>query len=125
MVFDVESIAHVQAVNVDRQRSPANALRMVSRLVADTQPTELKGYSHLGKDEEAGRRLAPAAAYPPSMAEPAVRRQTPEVGAVCGKAARTDLCGGRGVTRVPTATAGGMRERRSRIARLRRLSGLN
>ena len=27
----------------------------------------------------------------------------PEVGAVCGKAARTDLCGGRGVTRVPTA----------------------
>ena len=30
----------------------------------------------------------------------------PEVGAVCGKAARTDLCGGREVTRVPTATAG-------------------
>jgi hypothetical protein len=28
---------------------------------------------------------------------------TPEVGAVCGKAARTDLCGGREVTRVPTA----------------------
>jgi len=25
----------------------------------------------------------------------------PEVGAVCGKAARTDLCGGREVTRVP------------------------
>ena len=31
------------------------------------------------------------------------RRQTPEVGAVCGKAARTDLCGGRAVMRVPTA----------------------
>jgi hypothetical protein len=30
---------------------------------------------------------------------------TPEVGAVCGQAARTDLCGGREVTRVPTATA--------------------
>src|ERR1700730_19026538 len=28
---------------------------------------------------------------------------TPELGAVCGKAARTDLCGGREVTRVPTA----------------------
>ena len=28
----------------------------------------------------------------------------PEMGAVCGKAARTDLCGGREVTRVPTAT---------------------
>src|SRR5215468_5309648 len=28
----------------------------------------------------------------------------PEVGAVCGKAARTDLCGGRGAILVPTAT---------------------
>jgi hypothetical protein len=28
----------------------------------------------------------------------------PEVGAVCGKAARTDLCGGRSVMSVPTAT---------------------
>jgi hypothetical protein len=28
----------------------------------------------------------------------------PEVGAVCGKAACTDLCGGREVTRAPTAT---------------------
>src|SRR5260370_830612 len=33
----------------------------------------------------------------------ALRRQTPEVGAVCGKAARTDLCGGRAVMDVPTA----------------------
>ena len=32
-----------------------------------------------------------------------VCRQSPEVGAVCGKAARTNLCGGREVTRVPTA----------------------
>jgi hypothetical protein len=32
-----------------------------------------------------------------------VARHTPEVGAVCGKAARTDLCGGRQVTRVPSA----------------------
>src|SRR5580658_7794853 len=32
-----------------------------------------------------------------------VRRQTPEVGAVCGKAARTDLCGGRSAMGVPTA----------------------
>src|SRR5215468_7835987 len=28
----------------------------------------------------------------------------PEVGAVCGKAAGTDLCGGRGAIAVPTAT---------------------
>jgi hypothetical protein len=32
-------------------------------------------------------------------------RYTPEVGAVCGKVARPDLCGGREVTRVPTASA--------------------
>ena len=33
-----------------------------------------------------------------------VCRYAPEVGAVCGKAARTDLCGGRSVMSVPTAT---------------------
>src|ERR1019366_9733096 len=31
-------------------------------------------------------------------------RHTPEVGAVCGKAARTDLCGGRRAISVPTAS---------------------
>src|SRR3979409_2092333 len=34
-----------------------------------------------------------------------VRRHSPEVGAVCGKAARTDLCGGRSKMSVPTAIA--------------------
>src|SRR4030088_1975212 len=33
------------------------------------------------------------------------RRHSPEVGAVCGKAARTDLCGGRSAMGVPTAIA--------------------
>ena len=33
-------------------------------------------------------------------------RHIPEAGAVCGNSARTDLCGGRGVTSVPTATLG-------------------
>ena len=54
-------------------------------------------------DEEAGGRLAPQAANPPPLAQHAVRRQTPEVGAVCGNAARTVLCGGRSVMSVPTA----------------------
>jgi hypothetical protein len=36
-------------------------------------------------------------------ARPAFRRHTPEVGAVCPNWARTDLGGGREVTRVPTA----------------------
>src|SRR6266478_4556291 len=31
----------------------------------------------------------------------AICRHSPEVGAVCGKAARTDLCGGRGAISVP------------------------
>jgi transaldolase len=39
-----------------------------------------------------------------SLARTAVCRHAPEVGAVCGKAARTDLCGGRGAISVPTAT---------------------
>jgi hypothetical protein len=33
-----------------------------------------------------------------------VFRHTPEVGAVCGKAARTVLCGGRSAMSVPTAS---------------------
>jgi len=33
-------------------------------------------------------------------------RHIPEAGAVCGNSARTDLCGRRGVTSVPTATIG-------------------
>src|ERR1700736_3408087 len=64
-------------------------------MVAAPQPPQPKGQSHLGSDHEARERLASTATYPPPVAEPAVRRQTPEVGAVCGKAARTDLCGGR------------------------------
>ncbi len=37
------------------------------------------------------------------MAKRTLRRQTPKVGARCGNTARRDLCGGRVVTRVPTA----------------------
>ena len=48
----------------------------------------------LEADQEARRPLAPQTSNPSPLAEPALRRQTPEVGAVCGKAARTVLCGG-------------------------------
>src|SRR5437016_10813178 len=41
---------------------------------------------------------------PTSASQRALRRQVSEVGAVCGNSARTDLCGGRRVTDVPTAT---------------------
>src|SRR5438128_2272460 len=60
----------------------------------------------MGTDDAAGGRLAPETDHPPSLAERSLRRHTPEVGAVCGKAARTVLCGGRSVMGVPTASFG-------------------
>jgi hypothetical protein len=42
-------------------------------------------------------------ADPASAPKRALRRQISEVGAVCSNPARTDLCGGRRVTGVPTA----------------------
>ena len=47
--------------------------------------------------EKLAARLPPQTAHPSSLAERTLRRQTPKVGAVCGKAACTDLCGGRPV----------------------------
>src|SRR5271170_4718933 len=43
---------------------------------------------------------------PPSMAQSALCRQTPEVGAGCLNWASPDLCGGRSAMSVPTAIAG-------------------
>ena len=45
----------------------------------------------------------PLPRVPASLAECALRRQTPEVGAECPNGARSDLCGGRSVMGVPTA----------------------
>ena len=47
--------------------------------------------------------MAAQAAHPPFLAASTLCRQTPKVGAVCRDSARTDLCGGRPVTGVPTA----------------------
>ena len=73
-------------------------------LAARAPASQPEGSAHLGADEATGRRLAPETAHPPSLAQRALCRHTPEVGAVCGKAARTVLCGGRSATSVPTAT---------------------
>src|ERR1700688_831327 len=54
-------------------------------LAPDTQPTQSKRRSHLGSNGEAGGRLAPKAANPSYLAQPAFRRQAPEVRAVCIK----------------------------------------
>src|SRR5262249_30637089 len=51
-------------------------------------------------DSEPGSRVTGAGAYTACLC-----RHTPEVGAVCGKAVCTVLCGGRDENRVPTATA--------------------
>ena len=56
-----------------------------------------------GPDTEPGNRVTGAGAHTARRENIAKRRQTPEVGAVCLNWARTDLCGGREVTRVPTA----------------------
>ena len=53
----------------------------------------------MGTDDAAGERLAPETDHPSSLAERSLCRHTPEVGAVCGKAARTVLCGGRAMKR--------------------------
>jgi putative tryptophan/tyrosine transport system substrate-binding protein len=49
----------------------------------------------VGADDATGERVAAKTDHPPSLAKRSLRRHTPEVGAVCGKAARTVLCGGR------------------------------
>src|ERR1700683_2996 len=47
--------------------------------------------------------MASSTSHPSSLAKSALYRQTSKVGAVCGKAARTVLCGARVAIRVPTA----------------------
>lgn len=61
------------------------------------------GARALAANGEISRRISPKAENPSSVAQRALRRQTPEVGAVCGNSARTDLCGGRSEMSVPTA----------------------
>ena len=50
-----------------------------------------------------GDRVTGAGAHTEFRENITTRRYIPEVGAVCPNWARTDLCGGREVTRVPTA----------------------
>src|SRR6202044_4013106 len=68
---------------------PAPCDRPLAKGAAAPQP---EGSDHLGTDDAARRHLAPETAYPPSLAERSLCRHTPEVGAVCGKAARTVVC---------------------------------
>src|SRR5262249_56470778 len=78
------------------ERVPAPCYRPLAAHAAASQP---KGSGHMGTDDAAGERLASETDHPPPLAERSLRRHTPEVGAVCGKAARTVLCGGRAMKR--------------------------
>ena len=80
---------------------PASCHRPLAARAAASQP---EGSDDVGTDDAADGCLGPQAAHPSSLAERSLCRYTPEVGAVCGKAARTVLCGGRSEMSVPTAS---------------------
>src|SRR3974377_331054 len=82
------------------QRVPLLRTTPMATRASAPQP---EGQVRMGADGKAGRRLASETAHPPSLAPTSLRRQTLKVGAVCGKAACTDLCGGRSAMTVPTA----------------------
>ena len=69
---------------------PTNGLALsafryhVSRPLASAAvPTQSESQNAMDADDETGRRVSPEAADPSSLAQRAVRRQTPEVGAEC------------------------------------------
>src|SRR5271155_773947 len=73
-------------------------------LAPDTQPTQSKRRSHLGSNAEAGRTTGSQSREsfipgPTSVSLSGTRGKSR-----MHKGARTDPCGGRGVTRAPTAT---------------------
>ena len=68
---------------------------------AAAQPAELSALGGFAAVVAAVRALAQCASW---LSYGAICGHLSEIGAVCGKAARTDLCGGRRATVVPTAT---------------------
>jgi RNA-directed DNA polymerase len=75
------------------QQSDARRLPLLCHrtLEADAPAAQPNGRHDLDADDAARQRLAPQAARPSSMAASTLRRQSPEVGAGCGTAARPDL----------------------------------
>ena len=70
---------------------PPSCCRTLATRLAPAQP---EGPDDMGDGGQAGGTLAPQAPDIPSLAVSTLPRQTPKVGAVCGNAARTVLCGG-------------------------------
>ena len=80
--------------------STASGATLASGVEA-AQPAELPAMGGFLAVVDPVRPLAQCA---PSVSLGSICRHLSEIGAVCGKAACTDLCGGRRVTAVPTAT---------------------
>lgn len=78
---------------VERGRGPRGMRTISTRSGHRAGPAWNRGWPHTTSSAQA-------------LARAALGRHSPEVGAVCGKAARTVLCGGRAVMPVPTATTG-------------------
>ena len=72
-------------------------------LATHASAAQSEGRHDVGADRRGWPTTGSQTAHPSSLARAALCRQTPEVGAVCPNRARTDLCGGRPVTGVPTA----------------------
>ena len=94
------------------RRSPCGERRL--------EPHGLSGLNSLnrmGKFRTACRSLDPECHDPAPASCYALQRQVSKVRAVCSNPASTDPCGGRGVTRVPTATVAGEEGRPSPLCR--------
>ena len=82
---------------------------MLSKEYLDTARTILRAAQTMTDQHE--NRVTGAEAHAEFRENITTSRYTPEVGAVCPNWARTDLCGGREVTRVPTAKVIGRRSK--------------
>ena len=88
------NMAALEAFRTETTRSWLRALRRRSQ----------RHRMHVGTLPAARRSLDTSTQDPASVSERAVLRQTPEVRAVCGNSARTDLRGGTPARAFPTAT---------------------
>src|SRR3954469_12585630 len=80
-------------------------------LVPELAATGPEAPAHVAAHERHRQAASAHAVRPSSVARATLSRQTPAVGAVCLNWARTDLCGGRPETAVPTAIRGSHRDR--------------
>jgi len=88
----------------DQQQNPCGvSLSRDPAMAENASATRPERSDHVATDHRTDRTLAPQTTHHTPLAGRTLRRQIPKVGAVCGKSARTVLCGGRAVMRVPTA----------------------